>query len=80
MKSQYKIFTYNKLESTQDIANLLISARRTANLSQIAIAQKMNVAPSNVARIESGRHHINFKTFQNYINSCGVTMKVEITE
>nr|WP_321432490.1 helix-turn-helix transcriptional regulator [uncultured Campylobacter sp.] len=54
----------------------MIKARRSANLTQSQIAEKMGVSQSQIARIESNCVNIKYQTILKYLKICGKKIAV----
>lgn len=62
---------YEAMRPEFELARELIAARTRAKLSQTALAERMGVPQSSVARIESGRHWPSRKTLERYARATG---------
>lgn len=62
---------YEAMRPEFELARELIAARTRAKLSQTALAERMGVPQSAVARIESGRHWPSRKTLERYARATG---------
>jgi transcriptional regulator with XRE-family HTH domain len=57
---------------------LVREARAQAKLSQRALAERANVAQSEIARIESGRQEPSFTRLQHLLRAAGYDLKTEL--
>lgn len=56
--------TYQSLRAT------LIAARKGAGLTQMAMAQKLNVGQSYISKIERGESYVDILTFVGWCQAC----------
>lgn len=61
-----------------EIAHALISARTQANMTQEAVAKKMNTTQSAVARLESGKHSPSLQTIHKYAAAINMTINLQV--
>lgn len=57
-------------------ANLVLMARQRAGLSQRALAARVGVPPSTVARWEAGEHAPSLDTLHGVVRACGLDLMV----
>lgn len=62
---------YNALEDEFWLANLFITARATAGLTQQQVADRMNTSQAFIARLESGRQNPSTTTLQRFAEATG---------
>ena len=60
-----------------EIANILIEARKNANLTQTDVAKRMNVTQSRVAKIESGIN-VSVDALKRYATATGTKLKISL--
>ncbi len=68
---------YNALELEFSIAQALIDARSSADMTQAQVAEKMGVSQPMVARMESGKN-ISIKSISRYAKAVGRPIRLEI--
>lgn len=57
---------------------LVREARTLANLSQRALAERAQVAQSEIARVEGGRQAPSFSRLEHLLRAAGYDMKIEL--
>lgn len=62
----------------RDYAKHLKEFREQANLTQIEIAQKLNMTQSHVSKYETGRKIIDLETFMNWVRVTNTEMQAAI--
>lgn len=70
---------YDREEEEWQLRELLLSARENANLSQTELAKRLEVAPSNIHRIENSPLNTNMKTILKYLNACNVKFEIRLS-
>ncbi|MFQ0992904.1 helix-turn-helix domain-containing protein [Gilliamella apicola] len=70
---------YDRADEEWKLRELLLSARETANLTQTELARRLEVAPSNVHRIENSPLNTNMKTILKYLNACNVKFEIRLS-
>jgi transcriptional regulator with XRE-family HTH domain len=69
---------YEAMRPEFELARELIAARTRAKLTQTALAERMGVPQSAVARIESGRHWPSRKTLERYAKATGTRPVIKL--
>ena len=73
---------WDALEEEYATLDALISARKTAGLTQEALADRMGTTKSAVSRLESSlrneKHSPSFATLKKYANACGKKLVVQL--
>jgi len=54
-----------------ELVNVLIAARKKANLTQEDVAERMGTKQAAIARIEGGRQKPSYKTIERYAEATG---------
>lgn len=70
---------YDEAENEWKLRKLLLTARETAKLSQTELAKRLDVAPSNINRIEKSPLNTNIKTILKYLNACNTNIDFVIS-
>ena len=73
---------WDALEEEYAALGALLDARKTAGLTQEALAKKMGTTKSAVSRLESSlrdeRHSPSFATLKKYAHACGKRLVVQL--
>jgi len=69
---------YEALEPEFALAQMLISARTRAKLSQAELAKKMGTSQSTVARLESGGAKPSLQTLERFAKATGSRLRVSL--
>ncbi len=67
---------YAAMDDEFALANALISARATADLTQEEVARRMNTTQATIARLESGRGKPSTRTLERYAEATGTRLKI----
>ena len=67
---------YDALEEEFALANALIGARNSANLSQAELAERMGTSQSAIARLESGRTMPSTRTLRKLAEATGTKLRI----
>lgn len=70
---------YDREEEEWQLRELLLSARENANLSQTELAKRLEVAPSNIHRIENSPLNTNIKTILRYLHACNAKFEIRLS-
>lgn len=70
---------YNESDKAWKLRELLVKARENAGLTQTALANILELSPSNINRIEKSPDHANIKTIFKYLDACNVNIDFVIT-
>lgn len=70
---------YDAAERAWKLKELLIEAREHANLSQAQLARKLDLAPSNLNRIEKSPEYANMQTIFKYLDACNVKIDFNLS-
>lgn len=65
-------------EARQEIARAVKKARITSNLTQAEVAARINMSPSQVAYIESGKGNLTISSLQKVTKGMGKNLVVTI--
>lgn len=70
------------LEDEYSTLDMLLRARKEAGMTQVALAERMGIAPSSLARIESSivsrKHSPSLSTLRKYAQACGKRLTIEL--
>jgi len=73
---------WDALEEEYAALDALLNARKTAGLTQEALADRMGTTKSAVSRLESSlrneKHSPSFATLKKYANPCGKKLVVQL--
>ena len=73
---------YNALEDEFSALDSLLQARKNAGLTQAEVAERMGIAQSSLARIESSlgsrKHSPSLATLRRYAEACGKKLTIQI--
>lgn len=69
-----------KVNSSKDLVNLLISARRSRGLTQNSIAAVLDSTPASICLIESGQRAIKIDTVLSYCRALGLSLYVQLKD
>jgi ribosome-binding protein aMBF1 (putative translation factor) len=72
---EYKT-TYEAMTIEFKIASAIIKARTQAGLTQVELAERINVKQSQVARWESGGQNATIKTLKRIAEATGTNLKI----
>lgn len=61
---------YDEAERAWKLKEILIEAREHANLTQAELARKLDLAPSNLNRLEKNPAKANIQTLFKYLDAC----------
>jgi ribosome-binding protein aMBF1 (putative translation factor) len=67
---------YDALEEEFARANMVISARAHADLSQAELAERMGTSQSAIARLESGRFKPSTRTLEKLAAATGMKLRI----
>ncbi|WP_081297932.1 MULTISPECIES: helix-turn-helix domain-containing protein [unclassified Gilliamella] len=70
---------YDDAEDEWKLRELLLTARETAKLSQTELAKRLDIAPSNINRIERAPLNTNIKTILKYLNACNAKIDMNLS-
>ncbi|XKM13759.1 helix-turn-helix transcriptional regulator [Orbaceae bacterium ac157xtp] len=70
---------YEKAEYEWKLKELLSDARNQAHLTSSDVAKKLNVAPSNIHRIESNPTKSSFQTIIKYLDACNAKIDFSLS-
>lgn len=70
---------YNESDKAWKLRELLIDARQRAGLTQTALANILDLPPSNINRIEKNPDRANVKTIFKYLDACNVNVEFVIS-
>ncbi|OCG41726.1 hypothetical protein A9G28_05870 [Gilliamella sp. Fer1-1] len=70
---------YEDANRAWKLREALIEAREHANLTQSELARKMNVAPSNLNKLEKHPDKANMATIFKYFDACNVKVDFVIS-
>ena len=70
---------YERADEEWQLRELLLSARENANLSQTELAKRLEVAPSNIHRIENSPLNTNIKTILRYLHACNAKFEIRLS-
>ena len=65
---------YDEAEEKWKLTQLLLSARKYAQLSQTELAKRLGVSPARIKSIEGKPLNTNFKAILKYFNACNVKL------
>ncbi|MBO0906283.1 helix-turn-helix domain-containing protein [Jiella sonneratiae] len=71
---------YDALEEEFAIAQALIGARVTAQMTQEQVAEKMGTTQAAVARLESGRRMPSTSTLRKYADATGTKLRIHFEQ
>ena len=63
-----------------EVRDLVISARSTANLTQKQLAQRSGVSQSNISKIEHGNYHPSLSTLKRIADALGKRLVVSFED
>lgn len=69
---------HERLETEFAIAQMLISARAKAGLTQAKLAKKMGTTQSAIARLESGKRMPSIETLERYARATGCALQIKL--
>lgn len=73
---------YEALEDEFSALDTLLQARKEAGLTQAEVAERMGIAQSSLARIESSlgsrKHSPSLATLRRYAEACGKKLTIQI--
>jgi len=69
---------HEALEPEFQIARELVQARKTAGLSQVQVAERMDTTQSVVSRLESGHQNASIGSLQAYAKATGRKLRIEL--
>ncbi len=73
---------WDALDEQYQALQALLEARKTAGLTQAALAERMGTTKSAVSRLEASlrdeRHSPSFSTLKKYANACGKRLLVQL--
>src|SRR3989338_9278833 len=73
---------YDALEDEFSALDALLQARKQAGLTQAEVAERMGIAQSALARIESSlgsrKHSPSLATLRRYAEACGKNLTIQI--
>lgn len=73
---------WDALEEEYATLDALLNARKTAGLTQEALADRMGTTKSAISRLESSlrneKHSPSFATLKKYANACGKKLVVQL--
>ncbi len=69
---------YDEAEEEWKLRELLLSARKYAQLSQIELARRLGVSSARIKNIEYYHLNTNFKTILKYFNACNVKLNFSL--
>ena len=76
------VHAWDALEEEYAALDSLLSARKTAGLTQEELADKMGTTKSAISRLESSlrndKHSPSFATLKKYDNACGKKLIVQL--
>ena len=67
---------YAALDEEFTLAEALIEARSTADISQEEIAKRMHTSQPSVARLEGGKGNPSLNTLRKYARATGTRLKI----
>jgi len=70
------VAAYDALEEEFALANALIGARNSANLTQEELAIRMGTSQSAIARLESGRTMPSTRTLRKLAEATGTKLRI----
>ncbi|WP_353199910.1 helix-turn-helix transcriptional regulator [Sandarakinorhabdus sp.] len=70
------VAAYDALEDEFALANALIGARNSANLTQEELAIRMGTSQSAIARLESGRTMPSTRTLRKLAEATGTKLRI----
>lgn len=70
---------YEEADKGWRLRETLIEAREHAKLTQSELAKKMNIAPSNLNKLEKNPACANIKTIFKYFDACNVNVDFVIS-
>jgi ribosome-binding protein aMBF1 (putative translation factor) len=73
--SAYRV-AHTALDDEFTLAEALIKARTTADVSQEEIAKRMHTSQPNVARLEGGRANPSVSTLRKYAKATGTQLRI----
>ena len=68
---------YEDADTQYSIAESIIAARRSANLTQTEVAKRMGTTQSAIARLESGLVSPSFATLRRFAKATGTCVRVQ---
>jgi len=82
LKNQAFKAAYDALEDEFSALDALLQARKQAGLTQAEVAERMGIAQSALARIESSlgsrKHSPSLATLRRYADACGKKLTIAI--
>ena len=63
-----------------EVRDLVISARSTANLTQKQLAQRSGVSQANISKIENGNYHPSLSTLKRIADALGKRLVVSFED
>ena len=76
MKNKEYRKAYEELAPEFALARAVISARVTAGLTQVQLAQRMDTTQSVIARLESGRTRPSTQTLERLATATGTRLRI----
>lgn len=71
---------YDREEEEWQLRELLLSARENAKLTQTELAKRLDIAPSNINRIERTPLNSNIKTIFKYLHACNAKFEIRLNQ
>ena len=69
---------YDEAEEKWKLTQLLLSARKYAQLSQTELAKRLGVSSARIKSIEGKPLNTNFKAILKYFNACNVKLNFSL--
>ncbi|MDQ0418775.1 putative transcriptional regulator [Croceifilum oryzae] len=63
-----------------NILDQLIKGRKRKNMTQLELAEKLDIAQSAIGRIESGKQNLTLDYISNIADALGYTVKIELVD
>ena len=64
----------------EEVRDLVISARHTANLTQKQLAQRSGISQANISKIENGNYHPSLSTLKRIAGALGKRLVVSFED
>lgn len=68
---------YEKIDEQYELVEVLVCARKSANLTQSELAERLGTTQSAIARMEGARVSPSIATLRRYAKATGNRLKVE---
>lgn len=79
LNSQEAKKAYDDADKAWKLRELLIEAREHANLTQKELAEKMNIAQSNLCKLEKNPDRANIQSILRYIEACDANIDFKLS-